>query len=66
MNVNIYLMVAFFMGLIGITLAVLQLIVCEYPRKKEASVGSDVTRLLMMIGFFVWVNVLQTTTWVAS
>jgi len=66
MNVNIYLMVAFVMGLIGITLAVLQLIVCEYPRKEETSVGSDVARLLMMIGFFVWVNVLQTATWVAS
>lgn len=66
MDVNLYLTVAFSLGLFSIAVTIIQLMVCEYPRKEEKTVGSEIVKLLIMIGFFVWVNILQTVNWVIS
>lgn len=66
MDVNLYLTVAFSLGLFSIVVTAIQLMVCEYPRKEERTIGSEVIKLLIVIGFFVWVNILQTVNWVIS
>lgn len=66
MDVNLYLTMAFLLGLFSIIVTAIQLMVCEYPRKEEKTVGSEIIKLLIVIGFFVWVNILQTVNWVIS
>ncbi len=66
MDVNIYLAVAFSLGLFSIIVTAIQLMVCKYPRKEEMTIGSEVIKLLILIGFFVWVNILQTVNWAIS
>ena len=66
MDVNLYLTAAFLLGLFSIAVTIIQLMVCEYPRKEDKTVGSEIVKLLIMIGFFVWVNILQTVNWVIS
>ena len=59
MNIDMYLTVAFYMGMVAIVIRCGKLMFLEYPRKEETSVGIDVVCLIACIFFFVWVCFLK-------
>jgi hypothetical protein len=61
MGIETYLAVVFWWGLAGVIISALTIMVCDYPRKLNLSVGEDLIRLLITIFLFAWVCYLRNT-----
>lgn len=59
MNVDAYLTVMFWFGIIGLFCRAALMLLAEYPRKTEVSVGSDTLGMIICIAMFVWVCLLK-------
>jgi type VI protein secretion system component VasK len=59
MNIDVYLQVAFWFFLTIMACKIVVIAYAEYPRRQMHSLGEDVISLLLTIGFFVWICLLQ-------
>lgn len=59
MGIDTYLTVVFWAGILRIFFGLIQISTSKYPRKKEYSLGFDVSGMIVGIAFFVWVCFLK-------
>jgi|FLMP01.1.fsa_nt_emb hypothetical protein len=59
MGIDTYLLVVFWMGVVGLVIRGIFLIVCSYPRKVESSLGADVLSFIIMAFFLGWISFLR-------
>ena len=58
---NAFLIVEWWLSLIGTITIFVYLLIDVYPRSVERTVAFDVTRLLINIAFLVWISYLRWT-----
>jgi hypothetical protein len=55
---EIYVTVAFYLGLLGLVINLTSLLVIEYPRNRKETIGEKLFIIIIGIAFCVWSGVL--------
>jgi hypothetical protein len=53
-----YILISFWIGIVGMVIRVLIMAVREYPYKKTVSLGEEVAGCLLSLGFIIWAGLL--------
>ena len=58
---EIYIKVSFWLGLLGVGVNMITLLVGEFPKKSEVTLGETLFKILVGVGFAVWAGIILYT-----